>query len=130
VSSEGLHEPAESLDAETIDRHRAMASLMEELEAVDWYDQRVTATGDATLAAVLVHNRDEEKEHAAMTLEWLRRRDPVLDEQLRAYLFTEGDIVAQEAADADGPTTASDDGPAAEPTPAAGDLRIRSLRDN
>jgi len=116
--SEGLHEPAESLDAETIDRHRAIVSLMEELEAVDWYDQRVVATADATLAEVLAHNRDEEKEHAAMTLEWLRRRDPVLDEQLRAYLFTDGDIVAVEEEDH------------GEPEPGAGDLRIRSLREN
>ncbi len=69
---------------------------MEELEAVDWYDQRVHATDDATLAAVLAHNRDEEKEHAAMTLEWLRRHDPVLDRHLRTYLFTDGSIVAEE----------------------------------
>ena len=63
---------------------------MEELEAVDWYDQRAAATDDADLAEVLGHNRDEEKEHAAMTLEWLRRHDPVLDQHLRTYLFTDG----------------------------------------
>ena len=90
MASEGLHEPAEKLSAETIDYHRAMVSLMEELEAVDWYNQRVDATDDEDLAAVLAHNRDEEKEHAVMTLEWLRRRDPMLDQQLRTYLFTEG----------------------------------------
>ena len=88
MASEGLHEPIDALDAATIDRHRAIVSLKEELEAVDWYDQRVTATSDASLAAVLAHNRDEEKEHASMTLEWLRRRDPVLDRHLHTYLFT------------------------------------------
>ncbi len=96
MASEGLHESAEKLSIETIDYHRAMVSLMEELEAVDWYNQRVDATDDADLAAVLAHNRDEEKEHAAMTLEWLRRRDPKLDEQLRTYLFTDGPITEVE----------------------------------
>jgi len=73
-------------------------SLMEELEAIDWYDQRIDATTDEALKAVLRHNRDEEKEHAAMVLEWLRRQDPVFDEKLRTYLFAEGDILAVEAA--------------------------------
>ena len=77
AQSAGLHEPEDRLTPDTIDRHRALASIQEELEAVDWYAQRVDATADAELAAVLAHNRDEEKEHAAMTLEWLRRRDPV-----------------------------------------------------
>jgi ferritin-like protein len=89
ASSGSLHEPADVLGPAGVDRHRAIVSLMEELEAVDWYDQRVNATGDATLAAVLAHNRDEEKEHAAMTLEWLRRHDPMLDQHLRTYLFTD-----------------------------------------
>ncbi len=89
MTSEGFHEPIEKLSPETLDRHRAIVSIMEELEAVDWYDQRVDATDDPELAAILAHNRDEEKEHAAMTLEWLRRRDPALDKQLRTYLFTE-----------------------------------------
>ena len=93
MASEGLHEPEERLRPETIDRHRANASLREELEAVDWYDQRVDATSDPELAAVLAHNRDEEKEHAAMTLEWLRRHDPELNDVLRTYLFTEGSIL-------------------------------------
>jgi uncharacterized protein len=88
MGSEGLHEAAELLDEATVDHHRAVTSLVEELEAVDWYDQRVKATTDSSLAAVLAHNRDEEKEHACMTLEWLRRRDPVLDAHLRTYLFT------------------------------------------
>jgi ferritin-like protein len=93
AASAGLHEPAERLERETIDHHRAIVSIMEELEAVDWYHQRADATDDPELAAVLVHNRDEEKEHAVMTLEWLRRRDPVLDRHLRTYLFREGDII-------------------------------------
>jgi len=98
MSSESLHEPAEKLSPATIDRHRATVSLMEELEAIDWYDQRIDATTDEELKAVLRHNRDEEKEHAAMMLEWLRRQDPVLDQQLRTYLFKDGDIMAAEAA--------------------------------
>ena len=88
TQSAGLHEPENKLSPETIDRHRAIVSIQEELEAIDWYDQRVAATDDPELAAVLAHNRDEEKEHAAMTLEWLRRHDPVLDRHLRTYLFT------------------------------------------
>ena len=97
MASEGLHEAEERLDEETIDRHRAIVSLKEELEAVDWYDQRVKATADASLAEVLAHNRDEEKEHASMTLEWLRRRDPVLDAHLRTYLFTTEPVTEVEA---------------------------------
>jgi ferritin-like protein len=88
AQSAGLHEPGDQLLPQTIDRHRAITSLQEELEAIDWYDQRVDATDDGELAALLAHNRDEEKEHAAMTLEWLRRHDPVLDQHLRTYLFT------------------------------------------
>jgi ferritin-like protein len=97
AQSAGLHEPADSLDAATINRHRAIVSIQEEFEAVDWYDQRVVATDDASLAAVLAHNRDEEKEHASMTLEWLRRHDPVLDKHLRTYLFTTEAVTEVEA---------------------------------
>ena len=93
-NSETLHEA--DLPAEVVDRHRAIVSIMEELEAVDWYDQRANATADPTLAEVLGHNRDEEKEHAMMTLEWLRRRDPKLDQHMRTYLFTDGDILTIE----------------------------------
>ncbi len=107
MASEGLHEDASELDPATIDRHRALRSIMEELEAIDWYDQRVHATTDATLAAVLAHNRDEEKEHAAMTLEWLRRHDPVLDGHLRTYLFTDESIVAEEHTAEQGPDVGS-----------------------
>ena len=95
-SSMGLHEAKEDLAPATLDRHRGLVSLMEELEAMDWYQQRIDAAGDPDLKAVLEHNRDEESEHAAMSLEWLRRQDPVLDEHLREYLFTEGSIVALE----------------------------------
>jgi uncharacterized protein len=111
MSSESLHEAAEKLSPATIDRHRATVSLMEELEAIDWYDQRIDAATDEALKAVLRHNRDEEKEHAAMVLEWLRRQDPVFDEKLRTYLFAEGDILAVEAAaEAQGGEAAKPDG--------------------
>jgi ferritin-like protein len=93
-NSQALHE--ENLPADLIDRHRAIASIMEELEAVDWYDQRVAATTDPELAAILAHNRDEEKEHACMVLEWLRRNDATLDRMMRTYLFTEGSILEVE----------------------------------
>jgi ferritin-like protein len=92
----GLHEAMEDLRPETLDRHRGLVSLMEELEAMDWYQQRIDATRDPDLKAVLAHNRDEETEHAAMSLEWMRRQDPVLDEHLRTYLFTSGSIVGLE----------------------------------
>ena len=104
-SSNAFHEAAEALKQETMDRHRAIVSLMEELEAVDWYDQRIDAAKDAELRAILAHNRDEEKEHAAMVLEWLRRRDPAWDEKLRAYLFTDTPILEVEEA-AEGKTPA------------------------
>jgi len=89
MSNEGYHEPIEQLSAATRDMHRAITSLMEELEAVDWYNQRVDACSDPELKAVLAHNRDEEKEHASMVLEWIRRRDPSFDKELRDYLFTD-----------------------------------------
>jgi ferritin-like protein len=97
ASSAGLHEPEDRLPTEVIDDHRAIVSIMEELEAIDWYRQRAEAATDPELAAILVHNRDEEKEHAAMTLEWLRRRDTMLDQHLRTYLFTSGSILEREA---------------------------------
>lgn len=92
MSNEGYHEPVDKLTAETMDMHRAITSLMEELEAVDWYNQRMDATSDPELKAILKHNRDEEKEHAAMVLEWIRRRDTKLDEELRESLFKDGPI--------------------------------------
>ncbi len=89
MANEGYHEPYELLSDETREMHRAIVSLMEELEAVDWYNQRVDVCSDPELRRVLVHNRDEEKEHAAMTLEWIRRKDPVMDKELKDYLFTD-----------------------------------------
>ena len=89
MANEGYHEPIEELSDETRDMHRAITSLMEEIEAVDWYNQRVNACKDEELKAILEHNRDEEKEHAAMVLEWIRRRDPAFDRELRDYLFTD-----------------------------------------
>jgi len=92
MSSIGYHEPIEELSNETRDMHRAIASLMEELEAVDWYNQRADVCKDTELKAILEHNRDEEKEHAAMLLEWIRRKDPVFSKKLKDFLFTEKPI--------------------------------------
>ena len=92
MANEGYHEPVEQLRNETRDMHRAIVSLMEELEAVDWYNQRVDACSDPELRAILEHNRDEEKEHAAMVLEWIRRQDPAFDHELKDYLFTDKPI--------------------------------------
>jgi hypothetical protein len=122
ANSVGLHEPVEWLNSDVIDRHRAIASLQEELEAVDWYDQRVAATDDESLAEILAHNRDEEKEHAAMTLEWLRRRDAKFDEVLRTYLFTELPIVEVEH-------EAEAEGGGGGPRAGDGSLGIGSLRE-
>lgn len=96
------HEPAAELSTEAREIHRAITSLVEELEAVDWYHQRVDVSGDQDLKAILAHNRDEEIEHAAMTLEWLRRRIPKFDEELRTYLFTSGPITELEEGHGDG----------------------------
>ena len=118
-SSGSLHENEQSLNPEIIDRHRAIVSIMEELEAIDWYDQRVAAATDAELKELLAHNRDEEKEHASMVLEWLRRRDPKLNEHLRTYLFSEGSLLEiEEQAEGKGGGGSSGDG----------SLRIGSLR--
>ena len=115
-----LHEAHSDLSAKTLDDHRAYRSLMEELEAVDWYAQRVEAASDEQLAAVLAHNRDEEKEHAAMVLEWLRRGDPTLDRHLRTYLFTTDPILEiEERVDAGGDAAAA----------RSGDLGIGSLKE-
>lgn len=96
------HEPAAELSPATRNVHRALASLIEELEAVDWYNQRVDATEDEGLKAILAHNRDEEIEHAAMTLEWLRRQLPKFDAELRTYLFTSAPITEVEEGGAGG----------------------------
>ena len=98
MANEGYHEALEKLSAETMDMHRAIVSLMEELEAVDWYNQRVDACADAELKRILAHNRDEEKEHAAMLLEWIRRHDSAFDHQLKSNLFSDGPIAGQHKA--------------------------------
>jgi len=92
MSSVGYHEPAGELSDETRDMHRAIVSLMEELEAVDWYNQRADACKDTALKAILEHNRDEEKEHASMVLEWIRRNDPAFSRELKDCLFTDKPI--------------------------------------
>ena len=122
MSSETLHENAEALGAEVIDTHRAIVSLMEELEAVDWYNQRAKATANPDLRAILEHNRDEEKEHAAMALEWLRRTDPKFAQHLKTFLFTDGPITAIEQVEIHG-ASSEPGGPAAD-----GSLGIGSLR--
>ena len=130
MSSETLHEDAEKLGADVIDNHRAIVSLMEELEAVDWYNQRAKATKNPELRAILEHNRDEEKEHAAMALEWIRRNDPKMHEHLKTYLFTEGSLTAVEAkakGEAGGGGDEGGDGGADAPSK-DGSLGIGSLR--
>ncbi len=92
-----LHEAREDLTNETLDLHRAIQALIEEMDAIDWYEQRLTATSNEELKAILAHHREEEKEHAAMLLEWLRRRDSGFNEKLKEYLFTEKAITRVEA---------------------------------
>jgi ferritin-like protein len=119
-SSGSLHESESALKPETIDRHRAIVSIMEELEAIDWYDQRVDAAHDQQLKELLAHNRDEEKEHASMMLEWLRRQDTKLDEHLRTYLFTNKSLLEiEEEAEGKG---------GGKQSPGDGSLGIGSLR--
>ncbi|MFP4353962.1 MAG: encapsulin-associated ferritin-like protein [Phycisphaerae bacterium] len=124
-----FHEPRELLPEEIIDQHRACQSLIEELEAVMWYHQRAAVTQDQQLKAVLIHNRDEEIEHAMMNLEWLRRNFAAFDEQMRTYLFTELPITeVEEAAEEGGDSPdAGESGPDASGDP-EGDLKIGSRR--
>ena len=128
MSSESLHENAETLGAQVIDTHRAIVSLMEELEAVDWYNQRAKATADPSLRAILEHNRDEEKEHAAMALEWIRRNDSKFAEHLKTFLFSEGPITEIEAEVIHGAGGGADSGGESNTTSADGSLGIGSLR--
>ncbi len=107
MASDTYHEPLEFVPEPTRDLHRAISSLMEELEAVDWYQQRAGATQDPELRAVLEHNRDEETEHAMMVLEWIRRNNPVFDENIKTYLMKPGPITGIEAA-AEGKASAGD----------------------
>jgi ferritin-like protein len=128
AASESLHEAAGDLSAHTRNMHRALVSLQEELEAVDWYRQRADASGDPELRAVLLHNMREEIEHAAMVLEWLRRNDDSFNEHLRTYLFTEVSITeAEEASTSDG--DAEEGGAAAEPkSPSPPGLTLGGLK--
>lgn len=125
MSSERLHEAPELLSEDTKNMHRAIVTLIEELEAVDWYQQRADACSDAELREVIVHNKNEEIEHATMTLEWIRRHSPEFDRQLRTYLFSDRPIVGIEEVD-----TSKDGGGAGAPTvaPGRGSLGIGSLK--
>ena len=96
MSSEDLHAPRERLSPKTLAMHQAIASLMEELEAVDWYRQRADDCDDTALKDILLHNMREEIEHASMALEWLRRNDVDFEKQLRTYLFSNGNILEVE----------------------------------
>jgi len=96
MSSEDLHAPRERLSKKTLAMHQAIVSLMEELEAADWYRQRADDCDDKALKAILLHNMREEIEHAAMALEWLRRNDEDFAKQLKTYLFSKGDILEVE----------------------------------
>jgi uncharacterized protein len=116
MSSESLHEPTELLTEETKNMHRAIVSLVEELEAVDWYNQRAEACTDSELQAVLRHHRDEETEHAMMNLEWIRRHSAVFDGHMRTYLFASGAIVGVEASQKAGEAAAA--------SPASGDAAV------
>ncbi len=133
------HEPYETLDPATRDYHRAIKSLMEELEAVDWYQQRVVSTTDEELKKILAHNRDEEMEHAVMTLEWLRRKMPGWDGMLRTYLFKDPAISVVDIEDSEegqaalkghshGESSASSSAPASQ-NPAGKDLGIGALKE-
>jgi ferritin-like protein len=127
MGSESLHEPAERLSGQTIEMHRAITSLIEELEAVDWYAQRVDASSDPELRRVLAHNRDEEKEHACMTLEWIRRQDPVFDRMLRTYLFRSGPIREAEEGPEEGAEAETPEQKPEEPTLRIGSLRAKAV---
>ena len=98
MSSESYHEPIELLSESTKNMHRALVSLREELEAVDWYQQRAEACSDTELAAVLTHNKNEEIEHAMMTLEWIRRHNPTVADNIKTYVGSEGPILEVEKA--------------------------------
>lgn len=127
MAHESLHEDKADLAPGTLDLHRAILSLMEELEAVDWYQQRADVASDAQLKAILEHNRDEELEHAAMVLEWIRRNRPNMNAVLQTYLFTTGDITRIEEAATEG-EGGGEAGPDAGHGGSDGSLGIGSLR--
>ena len=122
MSSESYHEPIELLSEQTKNLHRALVSLREELEAVDWYQQRAEACSDAELREVLTHNKNEEIEHAMMTLEWLRRNHPVFATNIGTYIDSTGPITAVEA------VAVSGGADAAAAAPASPSLGIGSLK--
>jgi ferritin-like protein len=124
ASSATLHEPVEKLKPDTPDIHRAVVSLMEELEAIDWYRQRADVCDDEQLRAILEHNMNEEIEHASMLLEWLRRHIPKIDSALKTYLFTSGDVTKLEEAVTEGEPPAQKDEPR-RPRTTIGDLKGR-----
>jgi hypothetical protein len=129
MAGEVLHAPRERLAPATIAMHHALSTLMEELEAIDWYQQRADDTQDPHLRAILLHNMEEEMEHAAMTLEWLRRTSGLFAEKLETYLFSEGDITRAGCPDG---ADAGDDAPAPEivpPLPEGGGAAARDGAD-
>lgn len=121
MAGETLHEDRAVLGKDLLDRHRAISTIMEELEAIDWYDQRISASDNADLRAILTHNRDEEKEHASMLLEWLRRQDPALTRNLRAQLFRDGPV--QETAAIEAAGASNSNGSDSDGSLGIGDLR-------
>lgn len=126
--SNEYHEPYEILSGETRDMHRAIVSLIEEFEAIDWYQQRAEACGDDHLAEILLHNKREEMEHAMMSLEWIRRKLPALDEHARTYLFTEGPIHALEEHSVEHEDGSGEDAPKERVAASDGSLGIGSLK--
>lgn len=128
MSSESLHEAPELISEETKNMHRAIVTLIEELEAVDWYQQRADACSDKELREVILHNKNEEIEHAMMTLEWIRRNSPEFDEQLRTYLFSDKPIVGLEAEDTGKNGNGGHDKTPGKAAPARGSLGIGSLK--
>jgi len=127
MGSENLHEAAEALSSETKDTHRAITSLVEELEAIDWYNQRAEACTDADLRAILVHNRDEEGEHAMMMLEWLRRKNPLFEATVRTYLQSTGPITeVEKQMKAEGEGGEAPDASGSPPSLGIGSLKIET----
>jgi uncharacterized protein len=108
MASDAYHESLDLLTADTVNMHRAIVSLIEELEAIDWYQQRADACSDPQLKDVLLHNKNEEIEHATMVMEWIRRHNHHFNEMMRKYLFTEQPITGiEKGSEADGPTSAA-----------------------
>ncbi len=126
MASTTFHEAEEHLTVATRDVHRAIVSLMEELEAIDWYQQRIDAVADAELREILGHNRDEEMEHASLLLEWIRRRNPSFGERLRPRLFVDGPIIEHEESLEGGTTRAAQNGARTAPSP----VTVGSLRED